>query len=338
MKDFPRPATDTPIEPTRLLVLSEGLYNLNNSTLALVDLNDGTTDYDIFKTLNHRGLGDTANDLKRYGSKIYIPVNISSTLEIIDANSLISLKRLSITMPEGTARQPRRIAFHDGYAYLTCFDGTLLEIDTTTLEITRMATLGRNPDHIAICNDKAYVSNSGGLDYPYYDATVSVVDLATMTELRKIEVGQNPGCIEASEKGDIYVVSRGDYGLNDYALHKIDTDIDTVVSSFLDIHPFNFCIVGNTLYMYNYNFSDASHWVKSFDCITDRITNDNLLPEELNLTTPFSITVDPLSGQIFLTDANSFILFGHLICINSDGTLRYIISEIGLNPNGILIL
>lgn len=338
MKDLPRPAVDTPKEPTRLLVLSEGLYNLNNSTLALVDLNDGTTDYDIFKTLNHRGLGDTANDLKRYGAKIYIPVNISSTLEIIDATSLISIKRLTITTPEGTARQPRRIAFNDGFAYLTCFDGTLIEIDTASLEITRTVTLGRNPDHLAICNGKAYVSNSGGLDYPYYDATVSVVDLASMAETRRIQVGQNPGCIEASENGDVYVVSRGDYGMNDYTLHKIDTEIDTVISTFSDIHPLNFCIVGNTLYMYNYNFTDASHWVKSFDCITDRITNDNLLPENLTLTTPFSIAVDPSSGEIFLTDANSFILFGHLICINPDGTLRYIISEIGLNPNGILIL
>lgn len=338
MKDIPRPAADTPVEPTRLLVLSEGLYNMNNSTLALVDLSSNSTDYDIFKTLNHRGLGDTANDLKRYGAKIYIPVNISSTLEIIDATSLISIKRLTITTPEGTARQPRRIAFHDGFAYLTCFDGTLIEIDTASLEITRTVTLGRNPDHLAIYNGKAYVSNSGGLDYPYYDATVSVVDLATMTELRRVPVGQNPGCIEASERGDIYVVSRGDYDLNDYTLHKIDTDIDTVVRSFSDIHPLNFCIVGNTLYMYNYNFTDASHWVKSFDCITDRITNDNLLPENLTLTTPFSITVDPSSEEIFLTDANSFILFGHLICLNPDGTLRYIISEIGLNPNGIIIL
>jgi len=335
---MPRPEINTPVEPTRLLILSEGLYNMNNSTLALVDLSAGTTDYDIFKTLNHRGLGDTANDLKRYGSKIYIPVDISSTLEVLDATSLISIKRLSIANEEGRARQPRRIAFSDGYAYVSCFDGTLIEIDTTTLEITRTVTLGRNPDHIAITNGKAYISNSGGLDYPYYDATVSVVDLATMTELKRITVGQNPGCIEASERGDIYVISRGDYDLNDYTLLKIDTDIDTVIRTFTDIHPLNFCIVGNTMYMYNYNFTDGSYWVKTFDCLTDRITNDNLLPEGLSLTTPYSITVDPSSGEIFLTDANTFVLFGHLICINADGTLRYIINEIGLNPNGVLIL
>lgn len=338
MKDMPRPDVKTPVEPTRLLILCEGLYNMNNSTLAFVDLSNGTTDYDLFKTLNHRGLGDTANDLKRYGSKIYIPVDISSTLEIIDASTLTSIKRISITNEEGRARQPRRIAFHDGFAYVTCFDGTLIEIDTVSLETTRMVTLGRNPDHIAVANGKAYVSNSGGLDYPYYDATVSVVDLATMAETRRIQVGQNPGCIEASENGDIYVVSRGDYDLNDYTLMKIDTEIDTVIRTFADIHPLNFCIVGNTMYMYNYNFTAATHWVKTFDCNTDRISNDNLLSEEVRMTTPYSITVDPSSGEIFLTDANSFVLFGHLICINPDGTLRYIISEIGLNPNGVLIL
>jgi len=338
MKDMPRPEVDAPVEPTRLLILSEGLYNMNNSTLAYFDLSNGTIDYDIFKTLNHRGLGDTANDLKRYGSKIYIPVDISSTLEILDASSLTSIKRLSITNEEGRARQPRRIAFDEGFAYVTCFDGTLVEIDTATLEITRTVTLGRNPDHITITNSKAYVSNSGGLDYPYYDATVSVVDIRTMAELKRITVGQNPGCIEASEKGDIYVVSRGDYDQNDYTLLKIDTEIDTVIRTFNDIHPLNFCIVGNTMYMYNYNFTDGSYWVKRFDCLTDKISDENILPEGLALTTPYSIMVDASSGEIFITDANSFVLFGHLICLNPDGSLKYILREVGLNPNSVLIL
>ena len=36
-----------------------------------------------------RGLGDTANDLAIYGSKIYIVANVSSTIEIIAYHSLV---------------------------------------------------------------------------------------------------------------------------------------------------------------------------------------------------------------------------------------------------------
>ena len=50
-------------EPTKLYILSEGLFNLNNSTLASYDLNSKTLVTDFFLTVNKRGLGDTANDM-----------------------------------------------------------------------------------------------------------------------------------------------------------------------------------------------------------------------------------------------------------------------------------
>ena len=71
MYDVPRePMWNDSTETTSLLVLSEGLFNMNNSTLALVDLKSGEIDYNYFTTLNGRGIGDTGNDMKQYGSKI----------------------------------------------------------------------------------------------------------------------------------------------------------------------------------------------------------------------------------------------------------------------------
>ena len=77
MYDVPRePIWNDSTETTQLLVLSEGLFNMNNSTLTLVDLQTGNIDYDHFRSTNGRGLGDTGNDMQLYGSKIYITVNI----------------------------------------------------------------------------------------------------------------------------------------------------------------------------------------------------------------------------------------------------------------------
>ena len=66
-----------------IYVLSEGLFNLNNSTLMFHSLKNGQTDTDYFRSKNHRGLGDTANDMAIYGSKLYIVVNVSSQIEVI---------------------------------------------------------------------------------------------------------------------------------------------------------------------------------------------------------------------------------------------------------------
>ena len=65
MYDVPRePVWNDTTETTQLLVLSEGLFNMNNSTLAKVNLQTGDIDYDYFKSINGRGLGDTGNDMK----------------------------------------------------------------------------------------------------------------------------------------------------------------------------------------------------------------------------------------------------------------------------------
>lgn len=53
-----------------MYILNEGLFNLNNSTLARYSFLTNSCSYDYFRALNHRGLGDTANDMDIYGSKL----------------------------------------------------------------------------------------------------------------------------------------------------------------------------------------------------------------------------------------------------------------------------
>ena len=67
-----------------IYVLNEGLLNLNNSTLMRYSFSNGIQTPDYFKKINKRGLGDTANDMAIYGSKLYVVVNVSSQIEVID--------------------------------------------------------------------------------------------------------------------------------------------------------------------------------------------------------------------------------------------------------------
>ena len=205
MKDVPTPdyLPDTKGETGKMFVLSEGLFNMNNSTLGCINFENRSIDYDFFSILNNRGLGDTANDMKLYGSKLWIVVNVSSQVEVVDARIGISLRRIPFLDNNGEARQPRYIAFHKSKAYICSFDGTVARIDTSSLAIEAVTTCGRNPDGIAVANGKLYVSNSGGLDIPNYDNTVSVIDLNTFTETKKITVGINPYKIEADSQGDV---------------------------------------------------------------------------------------------------------------------------------------
>lgn len=115
-----------------LYVLCEGLFNQNNSSLARFSFGNQQMVRDYFKAVNRRGLGDTANDMAIYGSKIYVIVNISSTVEVIDFRTGSSLKQIQMLAENGSSRQPRYIAFHKEKAYVCSYDGTVARIDTTS--------------------------------------------------------------------------------------------------------------------------------------------------------------------------------------------------------------
>ena len=323
-------------EFTTFFVLSEGLFNLNNSTLAMYNLNTKETFTDFFLSVNKRGLGDTANDMGLYGSKLYVVVTVSSQVEILDASTGKSLKRIPMFNGQGIAREPRFIDFHNGKAYVCSFDGTVAKIDTASMKIEGFVTCGRNPDGICITNDKIYVSNSGGLSYPNYDNTVSVIDIETFKEIKKIIVGSNPYKLHADSEGDVYVVSRGNYRMQSGLFQKINSKTDEVAQSFDDIQALNFTIHNDTAYIYNYHPTSNQYSFVVFDCKSEIILNDNFITDGTVLHNPFGIDVNPANSDVYITEAYAYTIWGDVLCFDNHGKLKFRLREIGLNPNKVV--
>lgn len=329
----PDPVEEPAVVPVEVVsrgayVLSEGLMDHNNSSLLFYDFDKGTTT-DAFLAANNRGLGDTGNDLQIYGSKMYCVVNISETVEIMETKTAKSLKQISLS-----GRQPRRIAFDGGYAYVCCFDGAVVKIDTATMEVTATAQAGSNPDGICVANGKLYVANSGGLNYPNYGNTVTVFDLATFSPIKDITVVINPTRMAADSQGDVYVVSNGNYGDVPMTFQRIDSQTDELVQTF-DFAVTNFTISGNLCYFYHYNYSTQQCAVKVMDVLTEQIVNEQFVSDGTSLTTPYGIAVNPDNGDVYLTDAYQYSTNGDVICFGADGHKKFSF-EAGVCPSCIV--
>lgn len=316
-------------------VLSEGLFNLNNSSLMRYTFYNGKNIPDYFLRVNRRGLGDTANDMAIYGSKLYIVVNVSSQLEVVDLQTGKSLKRIPIFTENGSSRQPRFITFHKDKAYVCSFDGTVARIDTTSLNIEAYIHAGRNPDGICVQNDKLYVSNSGGLDNPNYDNTVSVIDIASFTEIKKINVGTNPGKIQPDKYGNVYVSVRGNITDNNSQLVKIDSKTDEVVET-INQQALNFAISNEFAYLYSYDYNRKTVQIKVYNIKTGRVERENFITDGTTITTPYGINVNPYNGNIYITDAYDYKVKGNVLCFNPQGQLQFKINNVGINPNTIV--
>ena len=325
---------------TGVYVLSEGLFNQNNSTLAWIDFGTGQPDswtsvtgrsLDCFEKVNGRRIGDTANDLLLYGSRLYIAVSESSTIEILDAATCSSLKQIPLSR-DGIASQPRRLTANSGFVYVCCFDGTVTRIDTLTMQADATISVGRNPDGICCANGKLYVSNSGGLDTQNPDNTVSVIDINTFTETKRITVRSNPGSIYADGTG-VYVVSRGifDYGTMDYdsRLHRIDTKTDEVTATY-NIPILNMDIVDGKAWFYGYG---AGGTIQIMDLETGQILDSDFITDGTLLECPYAIKVEPTTRKVYVCDALDYVTPGSLLCFSPEGRLLYRVQNIGINPN-----
>jgi hypothetical protein len=315
-----------------MLVLCEGLFQQNNSSLSWINKSSGEVELEFFTAKNGRLLGDTGNDMQRYGGKIYIVVNNSNTLEIISATTGKSIKQ--VTMYDGAiAKQPRNITFYEGNAFITCYDGYVDILDTASLSITQRIKVGSNPEGLVVAQNKLFVSNSGGLAGSIGDSTVSIIDLSTFQETTKLTVGRNPGAIVLDAEGEIYVIARGNYSNIPSRMVRIDTQNENVLETF----PFDasgMCKMGNNLLVTYYNYATHENQIRLFDAQNEVVLEDNFISTS-QITTLYGIYYYPNSNKIYCLDAMGFVNTGYVRQYSASGVYEKSF-HVGLNPSKII--
>jgi Uncharacterized conserved protein len=317
-------------------LLNEGNMGSNKATLDYFDYTTGEYTRNIFGAANPhvvKEMGDVGNDLKIYGNKLYAVINRSGKVDVMDAQSVVKTGQVDIP-------NCRFIAFKDGYAYVTSYAGPVqtgpnyeqlgfvAKIDTVSLQEVDRCLVGYQPDELAIVGNRMYVANSGGYNAPDYDNTVSVIDLNTFTEVKKIEVVRNPYRVRVDRYGQLWVSSRGDYYGQPSKLFCIDLRTETVVDS-LDIGVSNMHLDGDSLYIcstewsYNTLKNEVTYGivnVKDREVVTRNFITDG---SEKSIRIPFGITVNPLTKDIYVTDARNYVSAGILHCYSPQGVKKW---------------
>lgn len=330
------PETVTSVEGFYLL--NEGAMGYNKASLDYYDYETGTYRRNIYSQANPEatlGLGDTGNDIAIYGSKLYAVINNSNKIEVMDATTSKRLKVIDL-------KNCRYITFANGKAYASAYDGEaqlgdnspngfVAEIDTTSLSITRTVKVGRQPEEMAVVNNKLYVANSGGYSPPNYERTVSIIDLNSFTKTKDIDVAINLNRLKADEDGDIYVSSRGDYYEIPSKLYVIDTKTDKVKKVF-DIACSNLSIAGNKAYIIGSEFSYTTFdYIINYSMIdvkTESLLEESFLPKTVSdkIKTPYGLAVDPVSLNVYITDAGDYVSPGKLYCVEPNGNLKFTVT------------
>ena len=307
-------------------LLNEANMGSNKSTLDYYDYKTGKYTRNIYAERNPnvvKELGDVGNDLQIYGSRLYAVINVSHLVEVMDVRTAKHIGKISIP-------NCRYITFKDGFAYISSYAGPVkidpnarlgyvAKVDTATLKVVAECPVGYQPDELLIQGDKLYVANSGGYRAPNYDKTISIIDLKTFTEVKKVDVAINLHRLKLDNYGKIWVSSRGDYKGVPSRLFVFDPKTERVTKT-LNVACSNMTLAGDSLFVYSSEWSSLtgkntiSYTV--IDTKKQEVIDRNFIKDgtDKEIKIPYGIAVNREQGEFYLTDAQDYIHPGRLHC------------------------
>ena len=317
-------------------LLNEGNMGSNKCTLDYYDYTSGVYSRNIYGSANPsvpKELGDVGNDLAIYGSRLYAVVNCSNKVEVMDAATCVRIGQIDIP-------NCRYIKFHGGYAYVTSYAGPVVidpeyeqpgfvaKIDTLTLKEEARCIVGFQPDGLEIADGKIYVANSGGYRVPNYERRISVIDLTTFKVEEEIDIDINLQYVCCDTRGGLWISSRGDYVESTSKLFCYDVRKRRLIAE-IDVPVSDMTLVGDSLYIVSNAWSNVTQSAVPSYSIVDvnrkEVVSENFITDGTDaiIRKPYGIAVNPLTHDIYVTDARNYVNPGYLYCFSSDGVQRW---------------
>lgn len=329
-------AVNASAEPSGIYLVNQGNQGSNKARLDFLNFHNGFYIRDVFTEYNPevvKGLGDTGNDVQVYKGKVFVAVNGSHKVEIMDAYSMKRLAQVDVP-------NCRFIAFDGNHAYVTSYvakdkealktqKGALYRIDLDTYKVTGQVTVGYQPEQLVIRDGKAYVANSGGY-VAGNDNTVSVVDLKSMKVEYNIEVAVNLELMLVDAEGTIWVSSRGNYVDVSSTLNYLVKKGDKYeLGGSVNVPVSSMALAGDKIYVIGLTYIPPT-WTPTttyniVNVKTRELESGSFITDgtESDITTAFTVTVNPGNGDIYVTDAKDYVSSGTLHCYTGSGKHKW---------------
>ena len=310
-----------------ILITNEGNFGSGDASLSYYDMESQKV-YDNIYSLANEGkeIGDVMQSIYVGQDHAFLVVN--------NSNKVVALNLADMTIDytvEGL-KLPRYMVGSGNKGYVSEWvsftdAGRVSIIDLTTGEILKSVETDFGAEGVAIAENKLFVSNN-------FSTTLTVIDLATETVTKTLEVGSSPGEMKLDADGDIWVVCGGGYDTNysplgDGKFVEIDPasleilneiDLGMNVSTKVAVDP-----AGDALYY----FTGTS----AFQYEIGVEVSDIPLISEDDAIGFYGIGVDG-SGNIYLGDSRGFAENGKVFIYDANGTFIEKLSVVGLGPNG----
>ncbi len=324
-------------------VLCEGTFGAGNASVSFFDKSTNVMYNDVYKANNNLFLGDQAQSFFYFGNKIYIVVQNSQKIEVVDARDF----KKHATIQSDWLQSPRYfIGISENIGFVSDWqsDG-VVKINLKTGNAEQLIPTGEDPEQMYLLDNQLFVCNSGYASVQGKDSTVAVIDIEKNQLIKKITVGKRPEKIVKDHKGQLWVSCKG---IKKYdAKGEID-ESKSSAGSFWRIDPsqmkseFMYAIPKTSETPINMTISTnkKSIYYSSGGAIYKvNITQPNFEPKNILQKNAYGLGIDSENGHLIVCIEQGFTSKGMVerYFENEQGNLTKIDSyTTGILPNGVL--
>ena len=140
-----------------VLILNEGGFTKNNASVSYLSNDLSTLKNDIYTASNQDALGDVAQSIYAYNDKIFIVVNNSNVIQVVDR---VTFKKTATITDQ--LMQPRYLTIANNKIYVTnAIDNKITVYDAQTYTYQKTISLDFMPEKIVSNQNYVYVQSNG---------------------------------------------------------------------------------------------------------------------------------------------------------------------------------
>lgn len=302
-----------------VFVGNEGLFQQGTASIFYYKFGDQTVHADVFSQANGIALGDICQSMRIIDSELYIVVNNSGKIEVVDPGNFEIVRTI-----QGFT-SPRHIAkVGNNKAYVTNLFGN--SIDVVNLDqgtITGSITLSGWSEELALAAGKVFVTN-------YNREYVYVIDPTSDAIEDSISVGVAGTGIQQDANGKLWVLCGGDTS-TPASLHRIDPATLAVEQDFQFQD-------GGYLGKLRFNNSGTTMYILLGGIRKMNITAPSAPANAYigqNGRSFYGLGVEPTTEDIYVADARDYTSNGVVLRYSSTGTLIDTFN-VGVSPSSFL--
>ncbi len=223
------PNTPDPVDPgvQNVLISNEGNFQAGNASLGVYNLETETYAAKVFEARNGRPLGDVLQSINKINNRLYLVVNNSGKIEVLNPEDYSSTATIS-----GLSSPRFILGVGNSLAYVSdLYSDSLAVVDLSTNTIDHYINISTNSERMLKVGNKVYV----GHGYKTVSG-VSVIDITTETVSKVIPTADYPLAMEQDKDGNVWVLCGGDaFNGTPGALEVIDPATDSNIKQ-LDLN------------------------------------------------------------------------------------------------------